>query len=358
MRIAVVTKELAAGGAERVIAQLLNEWSGMGHECHLILLDKTPRFYGVSDAVDVLEIGELSDTFYVDKLLKYARVRKLVRGIKPDVVLSMPEEYGIFVIGALLGTGIPTVVSERNDPRRMPFKKATRALRRMLYPFAKGLIFQTEHAKSYFPKRFYKKSIVLDNPLDLNRLPEPHTGERDRFIAAVGRLEKQKNYPVLLDAFSKFFLTHPDFRLVIYGQGGLEDELKAYARSILPAEAVEFGGVVKDVLERINSASCFVLSSDHEGVPNALIEAMALGIPCVSTDFAPCGASCVIEDKKTGYITPVGDADKLCEAMCLAVDLPDRLLPAETVSRMIREKYDAKAVSLRWLEFLGKTSSK
>ena len=352
MKIAVVTKNLCAGGAERVIAQLLNKWVENGIECTLVLLDKREHFYSVDDKVDVFEVGRLSKNPLINKWKIYRKVRKIVKKEAPDIVLSMPEEIGIYVIGALLGTKIPVVVSERNNPWVMPDKKVTRALRKLLYPRAAGLIFQTKQAASFFSDKLQKKGTVLPNPLDLSRIPEPYTEEREKIIVGAGRLEKQKNFNLLIESFAEFYKTHSDYKLVIYGEGSLRQDLEARAKSLLPDSAWSMPGRVTDLPERLNKASAFVLSSDYEGMPNVLIEAMAMGVPCVSVDCAPGGAAELIEDGVNGYLVPIGDKDRLVERLSELIDNNEKAKSFSESSIEIKKKLDADIVVKKWLDYL------
>lgn len=351
MHIAVVTKNLAAGGAERVIVQLLNEWCEQDIQCTLILLNKDAQFYKVNECVNVFEIGAISRNRYMDKLKRYQAVRKILKQFSPDIVLSMPEEIGIFVIFAMLGTGIPVVVSERNNPWVMPNKKITRFLRRCAYPFAKGLIFQTERAASFFPKRQQKKGVILPNPLDCSRLPDVYEGEREKVVVGAGRLDSQKNFPLLIRAFAKFYESHSDYRLVIYGEGGKRQELEALASALLPEEAWSMPGRVNDLPHRMASCSMFVLSSDYEGVPNVLIEAMAVGTPCVSTDCAPGGAAELIHTGENGLLVPVRDEVALVNTMCQMIDEGINQSPTN-IALNIRSCLNGNLVCDKWMMYL------
>ena len=352
MKIAVVTRNLRSGGAERVISQLLDKWVDWGNDCHLILLDKTEHFYKINDSVNLHEIGRLSENSAKNKLKVYAKVRQIIKEIKPDIVLSMPEEIGIYVIGAMLGTGIPVVVSERNNPRVMPYVKATRALRKILYPFAAGYIFQTQQAASFFSKRIQNKGIVLPNPLDLSRIPEPYTGERSRTVVGAGRFEKQKNFPLLIDAFAKFYENHRDYKLVIYGDGKLRESITSYAENRLPRDVFEFPGRETALPEKIKSCGMFVLSSDFEGMPNVLIEAMSMGVPVISTDCPSGGPADLIRDGENGYLVPTGDADAISEKMKQIADGESCFASLTASADKIKKELDASAVCQKWLDYL------
>lgn len=353
----VVANNLLPGGAERVIVQLLNNWSLNDIECSLVVINKTEHYYTLSDKINLYEIDQVSKNQIFNKLGKYEKVRKLAIKLHPDIVLSLPEEIGIYVIGALKGTGIPVVVSERNNPWVMPNKKVTRALRKLLYPSASGLIFQTRQAASFFSEKLQKNGIVLPNPLDLSRIPMPYMGEREKIIVGAGRLEPQKNFHLLIDAFTRFYKTHLDYKLEIYGEGSLRQELESYAKSKIPEGNFAFLGRVTDLPERMRKCAAFVLSSDFEGVPNVLIEAMAMGVPSVATDCAPGGAAELIEDGVNGFVVPIGDAERLSNKITEVVDNIGLAKNFSVESVKIKKRLDANIVCREWLNFLIKCAN-
>src|SRR5690625_359796 len=146
-KVCIVTRNMKAGGAERVISQLANYLVGENISCTIVTINDDETFYKLNPNVKLYAIGKKSTNKYIDKIKRYKSVREFLIKYNPDIVLALPEEIGIFVIPALLGTKIPVVVSERNNPWKMPWKKQTRLMRRIFYPYASGFIFQTEQAK-------------------------------------------------------------------------------------------------------------------------------------------------------------------------------------------------------------------
>ena len=203
-KIDIITKAMTSGGAERVIAQLANYFVVHGIRCRIITTENQEVMYPLNEKVMVVPVGKKSNNKIIDRVVRYSALRKVVLSDLPDVILTMPEDTGIYVILALLGTGIPVYVSERNNPWVMPNVKVTRFLRKVAYPFANGIIFQTEMAKSFFPKYIQRKGIVLPNPVDDSRIPAPYEGKREKRFVAVGRLEPQKNFSMLIEAFAEF----------------------------------------------------------------------------------------------------------------------------------------------------------
>ncbi len=356
--LATVTRNMKAGGAERVIAQLVKCFSKDGINCTIITLDDEEIFYDLPSEVSIYAIGKKSPKGYIDKLLKYREVRRYLKKVKPDIVLALPEEIGIYVIPAMLGTNIPVVVSERNNPWVMPWKKVSRIARKLFYPFASGFIFQTEQAAKFFPHSIQRKGIILPNPLDLDRIPQPWEGKRRKEIVSAGRLEKQKNFPLLIRAFAKFYEKHPDYALTIYGEGSLRKELESMAAGILPSNSYRFPGRSKELLEQMRGAAMFVLSSDYEGMPNVVIEAMAMGMPVISTDCPSGGPAKLIESGKNGLLVPVNDYEALCEAMNRIAESEDFAQRLGGNALKVREQLDSAVVAELWRNFLDGISNK
>ena len=220
-------------------------------------------------------------------------------------------------------------------------------LRLRLYRRLDCLVCQTEDARAYFPGDI--KTVVIPNPIT-DSLPDPIQGERKHRVVSFSRLESQKNIPMLIDAFNQFRKSHPDYTLDIYGQGSLKDRLVEMASG---NESIHFWPFTTDIHHSILDASMFALASNYEGLSNAMIEAMGCGIPTVVTD-CPCGgARMVIRDGENGLLVPVGDSQKMAEAMCRIAD--DRVL-SEKLSKKgteIRQKLDKRVIARQWEEVIS-----
>lgn len=355
--LAIITQNMSQGGAEQVILQLAQYLIKQNIKCSIITIFELKQFYNIPMQVETYVVGKKAENKAIDKFLKYKQVRNYVKQLKPDLVLAIPEEVGIYVIPALMGTRIPLVVSERNNPWVMPWKKITRLMRRLFYPFASGFIFQTEQAAGFFPKSIRRKGIVLPNMLDLERLPEMWTGEIRKEVVSAGRLESQKNFPLLINAFAKFYIDHPEYTLTIYGDGSLKEYLESVASCLLPKSAYSFPGGSLGLLEKIRKAEMFVLSSDYEGMPNVVIEAMALGMPVIATDCPSGGPAGLIEDGKNGILVPVNDSEALCNAMCKVADSRETAANLASNAVQIRQRLDSKVVSEMWKKYLASVAS-
>ena len=184
-------------------------------------------------------------------------------------------------------------------------------------------------------------------------MPEYYEGERRKVILSVGRLQEQKRTDVLIDAFAMIAERYADYNLELYGKGNLLDELKARVDSHGLSERVKFMGTSSTIFNDINDAALFALTSDFEGLPNALLEAMALGLPCVSTRCSPGGAEELIEDGKNGYLVPCGDAKALAERIDSMLCDYDKALAVGKEARKIRERAELQVIIDAWEEYIN-----
>ncbi|HWQ97066.1 MAG TPA: glycosyltransferase family 4 protein [Clostridia bacterium] len=357
-KLMIVTHKMSGGGCERVIAQLLNCFARDGIECKLVTECGVPSFYDLPESVEQIYLT-FDQNLPARKIPKaYRKLRKLVKQERPDVVLAMPEKVNVWTVLYLLGTGVPVVVSERNDPHRHPESRVKRILRRLVYPFARGFIFQTKDASKYFSRAIQKRGVVLDNPLDTTRIPAPHAGERKRNVVAAGRLHEQKNFDLLIRAFARFYKTHHDYSLILYGEGPEKEKLQKLASSLGIAGAVELAGQSKTLLNDINDSGLFVLSSDYEGMPNVLIEAMACGLACIATDCPIGGVRSLLTSGENGLLIPVGDEDALLEALTKLADDESYAAWLGQHAAAIRSRLDETKVAKQWQEYLERVATR
>lgn len=353
-KIAIVTRSLDSGGAERVIVRLIKYALSKDYDVTLFLMEEEhPIFYNLPKECKLNIIKCKNKSGLKRKIESYVNLRKKIKSLKPDVVLSMPEDIGIYVIPSLIGTKIPVVVSERNNPRVMPYKKTSRIIRKIVYPFAKGLIFQTEEAASFFSVNQQNKGIVLPNPIDLDDLPTPYLGAREKIIVGAGRLEEQKNFHLLIDAFAVFYKKHKDYKLIIYGEGSMRNDIENHIKSkSLPESVIQLPGRSNNLAQELKGKAMFVLSSNYEGMPNVLIEAMAVGTPVISTDCPSGGSSNLITNFKSGILVPIQDTIKMAEAMSkLADDKKGANIMAEQ-ALYVRNSLNSQKVCESWIDYL------
>lgn len=346
-KIIVFLDSLSRGGAERVSVYLANYFVKSGYVCQIVTLRKGEKEYPVPDGVvrTVLPAGRMDQ--------KILALRKVLQNAGADVMLAMGTPFCGIAIPAAIGTGTKVIISERNDPRHCLGKKITRIVAQTLMPLADGFVFQTEDAKKYYEKKLRGRGCVIFNPLLAENLPDRWTGERRKEIVTMGRLAPQKNQKLLLEAFAMIRQKYPAFTLTIYGEGPLSQQLQDQIDSLGLREQVSLPGNMPDVLSRIQSAALFVMSSDFEGMPNALIEAMAIGLPCISTD-CPCGGPReLIASGTNGVLVPVGDGEALAAAMAHVLADSARAEEMAREAMSVREKLHVDGIGKQWVDYLS-----
>jgi GalNAc-alpha-(1->4)-GalNAc-alpha-(1->3)-diNAcBac-PP-undecaprenol alpha-1,4-N-acetyl-D-galactosaminyltransferase len=348
MKYLCVIGAFSFGGAERVMTNIVNYLSDNNVVTFIGMREYRSPAYPINDKVKI--INGLSSTNKIDNVLE---LRKIIKEERPDVVLSFMTQINIATIISSLGLGIPVVVSERADPSKTP-AKVRRLLRKITYPFASGIVFQTEDAKAYFSKNIRKKSVIIYNPIyvsDENR--EYKCVKRKNEIVGIGRLDQQKNFELLIRAFKLIKDKIPGFVVKIYGEGPKREELEKLILDEGLVDRVILCGQSKTLHNDIRDASLYVLSSDFEGMPNALMESLALGIPCIATDCPVGGPRILVQNGINGLLVSVGDCVKLSAAMeqvLTDIDLAHKL---SINGRNSIQKFDPKVILKQWEDYLS-----
>lgn len=346
--IIFVSNALANGGAARVICVLAAEFTRRGKRVGIAVYNNFEGEYPVVEGVQKEYGPQSSDG--------HSRANRIswLRGVAKHNPYACFVAFEYFVnmqtIIALAGLPNRLVISERNDPARVGSGKKTNWLRERLYRHADMLVCQTDDAAAYFSNNV-AKTVIL-NPVKDN-LPEPFCGERRHSVACFCRLEKQKNLGMLLRAFAEFLGSHRDWTLEVYGDGSEHDALVALAHELGIASAVSINPGRQDVHDVVRDAGMFVLPSDYEGLSNSMLEAMAIGLPCICTD-CPCGgARMVIRDGENGILVPVGGEVELSVAMARVADGDGLAQRLGSNAAGIREMLSAGVIADRWSEVIG-----
>lgn len=347
MKILVVTPGLSGGGAERVACILANALASYGHDVVVAPVYSDRPEYHLDSSLRVLSCvsGMSGIRGLIDRSNRIKHVLKVER---PTVALS-------FVIPEMVYSETifqPVVQTLRNDPWNEGASKAHKALRDLAFNKAAKVVFQTDGSIEYFTKPIRAKGTVLPNPLNVSCLPKwcGNTGSRE-FIA-VARLEQQKNYPMLIEAFAFFSETHPGYTLSIYGEGSQRVELEALIGRLNMGGSVFLRGRSKQVHSCMASAACFVMSSDYEGVSNSMLEALCIGMPCVVTDHSPGGAREYINNGENGLLTKVGDSQDMARALARIVDEPGLAESLGARAALVRNMVDSETVCRQWERML------
>lgn len=268
------------------------------------------------------------------------------------MVISFYNDVAALTALAITGYHIPLIYSERNDPNRVNQRKMDKVYRKIVERSARGFVFQTTGAQKCYPKKVQDRSDVILNPLETAGFPTHDFTSEKKEIVTVGRLEPQKNQKILIDAFSKIANDFLDYDLTIYGEGSLRPELEQFVQSKGLQNRVILPGSKNRIQEHIKDAALFVLSSDYEGIPNALIEAMAIGLPCISTDCSPGGARELINDGENGIIVDCGNSDALAKAMVSLLEDRKKAQEMGINAKKICRRADKDLVCDRWLNLI------
>lgn len=307
------------GGAQRVMSVLSQYLSNKIAEVILVTDFEAPNpslEYEISKKVKRLYLKKDNNgNPFLKNIERIKNLRKIVINEKPDIILSFLGRPNMRMLLATIGLKCRKIVSVRNDPNKEYGSSfVNKAIANLLFLLADGCVFQTVEASKYFLKRIRKKSTIIFNPVSENfYCITPSKNKKN--IITVGRLEPQKNHKLLIDSFEKICDKFPNDDLFFYGDGSLKAELENYVETKKMSHRIHFMGNVNLIENVLRDAKVFVLSSDYEGMPNALMEAMAAGVACVSTD-CPCGGpKTLISDNSQGLLVPCNDVN----AMALAI---------------------------------------
>lgn len=354
MNIAFYLGSMNNGGAERVVANLSNHLCGK----HRILILTSVRKKPVYELDERIEMRALDGQEHPpgNKIKRnIARIHSLLRELKTfqaEILISFLSEPCFRSLLVKRWIGIPVIISQRNDPQEEYKSLLYQLLMRWLFPRADGFVFQTELQKTYFSERIQTKSKVIVNPVAEEYRSAEYKYPLSHEIISIGRLDTQKNFPLLIDAFQKFVKRYTDYKLYIYGEGPERIRLEAMIRKKGLEDAVFLSGRTEDIKEKLLSSEFFVLSSDFEGMPNALIEAMSMGMPVISTD-CPCGGPAeLIEYPDMGILVKTGDRDGLTEAMCVYAGSHETAVRYGVNGRGILKKVSLSTVAGQWENYI------
>ena len=347
MKIMLMITGMKSGGAERVMATLCNELSRR-HQVKLVILKDRETDYTLSENV-IVEAGGIQNQNVIQSI---AFARKKMEEWNPDIALSFMTKTNIVALCAklLAKKKIRLVIAERANPYCPSI--IYKIIRRFVYPFADGCVFQTKQAQAYYKNILRCRSVVLKNPLNPGFNVKPFEGMRSKRIVTMGRLSEEKNQKLLIEAFAKIADRFPEYRVEIYGDGPLKDQLDAYIKEKHLENSVFLMGRKLNIQEHIADAGVFVLPSNSEGMPNALLEAMALGIPSIATDCPIGGSAVIVKHDENGILIPMNDVDKLAAAMTRMMEDKEFAQKVSKNAANVSVDFSAERVCVQWEEYL------
>lgn len=340
------------GGAQRVASILLGAWAARGDDILLLSFgDKEETsFFSLDPRIARESLGLLGKTgnVFSRNFYRLKALRQKISAFGPDLVVSFLAETNVCTILATRGLGLPLIVSERENPYKGTVNLIWRGLRRLTYPFVTRLICQTEEARGYFGRLV--PSQVIPNPLHLppDTPAEKQASAKNQCqIVALGRLIASKKFDDVIRGFAQIAEKYPEAHLTIWGEGPERANLTSLAEQVKALKRVSLPGHTPDPFSVLAQADIFVLSSETEGFPNALFEAMAMGNACVTSDCSPSLRGYVVEGQNA-LVYPVGNVEALGKALERLVREPDLRNSLSQEAKKLREKLSLSAVLAEW----------
>lgn len=347
MRIVLFTGGFEYGGAQRVLCNLANAFaSNKKNDVTIIMATYAAPTYFVADNVKL--INGLNWKNYLDGVLK---LKSCLKELKPDIIISFAVQYNIAMCIANFRLKSKVIISERNDPKSMPHQKYLKFLRWLTYRFSHGYVFQTEDARDYFGKKIIRKSTVISNPLYLTD-DIPELTKREHIIISASRYVPQKNLSILIKAFTENSSKYPDWKLEMYGDGPEGKNLIDLVEQYGMEEKIKVNSATSEIHEVMRKSSIFVLTSNFEGMPNSLMEAMGEGAACISTD-CPCGGpKYLIKNGVSGYLISVGDSKELAQKLDLLMGNDELRNQISMEAVKIRDRLSPEIIINSWMDYI------
>ena len=316
----------------------------------MIVLKNKESDYNIDKSIQIIS-GNIKNK-NIFRAVSY--VENEIKTLKPDIVMSFMTKSNLIslIAGKRARHKCPVVISERANP--FYSTKIFSILKRKIYPMASGCVFQTKAAQDYYKDILKCESIIIRNPLSPDFKIEPYHGKRDKKIVCTARLSEEKNQQLLINAFASIKDKYKDYRLEIYGEGPERDNLQNLIDKLNVNDRVKLMGRHKNIIEKIQDASIFVLPSNSEGMPNALLEAVALGIPSIATDCPIGGSAIIIKNNENGILIPMNDKEALISAIEKIINDSKFAKKISENGTKIVDDFETTKVCKEWEEYLKK----
>lgn len=359
MHLTLIISSLNPGGAERVLTDLANYWASKGHQVTLITLasPNAKPFYPLYSKVRLIQLDQTqNESSFLTRLGNILRrvfcLRKTLKTLKPDVILSFVDVMNLTTLLASTGLNIPVVVSERTHPAYHKLPSFYQQARKFLYPRASRVVVQTDSAADYFKK--LSNLAVIPNAVKDPSFKKTNLSETVHQILSVGRLCPFKGFDTLIQAFARLHTHYPLLRLTIYGEGPERDNLQKRIASLHLQEKVSLPGAIQEIHKKLAEADLFVFPSLYEGFPNALVEAMSVGLPVLASNCS--GNIDIVRDGIDGRLFPVGDVEKLTTLMEELINNPKQRQRLGEQAQSVCNRFHPEHIFKLWDEVLAEAS--
>lgn len=352
MKILFVSGNLCNGGAQRVISVIASSLAARGHEVSIYLYSRNENEYPVSPKVKITAMQDKYEDY--QKMSGYSRMlflRKYLKNLKPDVAVGFLEGgYGLFL--SSIGMKFKKVASARINPQLLLAQKGLRAkINNLWFSCADALVLQTESQMDFVTSQMKKNSVVIANPVSDYALVNKcdNYSDKCRRIVMAGRLTKQKNYSMALRAIKIVKEKYQDIHLDIFGKGVLKDAIEQEIIELDLLDNVTLCGWSQSTIDEFKMHDMYLMTSNAEGMPNALMEAMAVGIPCISTD-CETGPSDLIDNGENGYLVEVDDSENLAKKIIDIIEMPleNRIGMGNKAHEKMRDSFNSDVIVNKW----------
>lgn len=342
-----------------MVTTLANRFVADGYQVYIATEWTAENEFSIDERIKRVHVGLTEEqekkSAKVQFLDRIINLRKFLKKEKPDMVIAFAQKANYRALMATRFTKIRVVVSVRTNPYLHYVGKTDKILIPLFYPKAAGNVFQTVGAKEFFAPKIQKKSRIILNPINAKYIGVPKPETRRKAVVQSGRLVDFKNQLMLIEAFMMVHEKHPDYVLEIYGGDSKDGTRELLEESIAKHNASDFIKLMgaSDSLEKdLTDASVFAFSSDWEGLPNALMEAMALGLPVVATD-CPCGGpKTLIEDGENGLLVPIKDPKALASGINRLIEEPELAEKLGDNARKLADIANTDAICEQWKDYI------
>lgn len=343
------------GGAARVMVNLANQFAKMKYDVIFVTNFPNKNEYTLDKKIKriSLEKEEIVQNALIKNIIRIRALRAVIRTYTPQYCIGFMIENNVRLLCATCWMDTKSIISIRTDPKKKYRGIKGYLIGKILYRLADGIVFQTKEAQQYFPKVIQQKSAIIFNPVAEKFYQTMHSNS-SHHIVTCGRLSEEKRHDLLIKAFAHIAAKFPEENLLIYGRGNKETMLHQLISQLNLQNRVFLMNQSTHIEQVLTEAKLFVLSSDYEGMPNALMEAMSVGVPSISTD-CPCGGPReLIKSGKNGLLVPCDDENVLAQALDKMLSNPQRAMQMGENSRQAAQQFRPEIILKQWEKLLNK----
>lgn len=357
MHITFFIGGLSGGGAERVVCNLSNYLINKRHDVTIVTMSDDAPYEELNEKITRICLLENYErkSFVSDSILRYRRLKSFIKENNTSVYIVFLPVTIALLLSLRKIIKRPVVVSERNNPSS--YSKIIQGMLKYFCRRADAFVFQTEDQKVWYSNYLNldsKITAVIPNAVNItNRKVARNDNNGDFTIISAGRFSPQKNFQLLIESFAIVHENYPSYKLVIYGEGPLREKLEQQVAALGLDKNVAFPGFSRNLNEEMEKASMFVLTSDFEGIPNALIEAMQCGLPCVTTDCDGGGARLLIKDGVNGFLVEKGNSRAVADAIISIGRDKDLAFRLGTAANESLKDFSSDKIYGRWESFIA-----